>query len=148
MEVILVKDVKNLGFKNDIVAVKPGYALNYLLPQGLAKSATESAKKVILENQKQAEHKAQNLFDEAQKLSEELTARVFSVATKVGENGKIFGSINNIMLSKALADKGLSVDRHKISIKGHPKTAGQYEAEIDLHKEVKVNIQFEVVAED
>lgn len=147
MELILREDVKGLGYKNDIVKVKPGFGRNYLLPQGLAIVASESNKKVVAENVKQAAHKAEKIKKEAEALAEKIAGATIEIATKVGETGKIFGKVTSLQVSDSLKAKGIEVDRKKISFKEDIKTVGEYTAYFDLHKEVKTSIQVKVVAE-
>jgi large subunit ribosomal protein L9 len=146
MEVILKEDIKGLGYKNDIVKVKAGHGRNYLIPQGFAIMATESNKKVVVENTKQAAHKAEKIKTEAQAIAEKIGALVLEIKAKVGESGKIFGAITSLQISDALKDKGISVDRKKITFKTEVKEAGEYLASLDLHKEVKHDVKFRVVA--
>jgi|SRR6185437_10466822 len=145
MEVILKEDIKNLGYKNDIVKVKPGYGRNYLIPQGLAIIANESNKKVSEENSKQAAHKAEKLKGDAKSLAEKIGSIVLDIPAKVGEKGKIFGAITSLQISDVLKDKGFAVDRKKISFKGEVKEVGEYTAVLDLHKEVKHEVKFKVI---
>ncbi|MBR4851608.1 MAG: 50S ribosomal protein L9 [Tidjanibacter sp.] len=145
MQVILIKDVEKLGYANDIVDVKPGYANNYLLPQGYAKVATESAKKVLAENLRQRAHKDAKILADAQALAEKIENLQFTLTAKAEEE-KIFGSITSADLAGALAEKGIEVDRKTITLDA-VKTLGEYEATIKLHKEVKATIHFSVVAE-
>jgi len=148
MEIILKQEVQNLGSKNEIVKVKPGYARNYLIPQGLATIATESARKVLAENLKQRAHKEAKILEEARATAEALSKATITVGAKAGENGKIFGSVNTIQIADAIAKLGFKVDRKAISTKlDHIKDLGQYKASIKLHKEVSVEVDFEVVAE-
>ncbi len=147
MELILKEDVKGLGYKNDIVKVKPGYGRNYLLPQGIAIVATESNKKVVAENVKQAAHKAERIKKEAEALAEKITTTSIEIKTKVGETGKIFGKVTSLQVSEMLKAKGIEVDRKKISFKEDVKTVGEYTAYFDLHKEVKTTAQVKVEAE-
>ena len=144
MQVILIKDVEKLGYANDIVDVKPGYANNYLLPQGYAKVATESAKK-LAENLRQRAHKDAKILADAQALAEKIENLQFTLTAKAEEE-KIFGSITSADLAGALAEKGIEVDRKTITLDA-VKTLGEYEATIKLHKEVKATIHFSVVAE-
>jgi large subunit ribosomal protein L9 len=146
MEVILKEDIKGLGYKNDIIKVKAGHGRNYLIPQGFAIMATESNKKVVVENTKQAAHKAEKIKTEAQGIAEKIGAMVLEIKAKVGESGKIFGAITSLQISDALKDKGISVDRKKITFKTEVKEAGEYLASLDLHKEVKHDVKFKVVA--
>ncbi|MHA6249010.1 50S ribosomal protein L9 [Pontibacter sp. CAU 1760] len=146
MEVILKDDVKFLGYKNDIVTVKPGYGRNYLIPQGLAVLADKSSKKVVAENIRQAAHKAEKIKNDAQELANSIGNTVLEIPAKVGESGKIFGSVTTLQLSDALKAKGYDVDRKRISFDQDVKTAGEYTATINLHKEVKHQVAFNVVA--
>ena len=144
MEVILIKDMDNLGYANDIVNVKPGYANNYLIPQGYAKAATAAAKKVLAENLKQRAHKDAKILADAQALAEKI-ANLPLVITVKAEEGKIFGAVTSTDLAEALAAKGVEVDRKAIAVEG-VKTVGEYEAVAKLHREVKAAIKFSVVA--
>jgi large subunit ribosomal protein L9 len=146
MEVLLKEDIKGLGYKNDLVKVRPGYGRNFLIPRGLAVMATESNKKLIAENVKQAAHKAEKLKKDAEAIAEKIGNVVLEIKAKVGESGKIFGAITSLQISDALKDKGFPVDRKKISFKGEVKEVGEYTAILDLHKEVKKDIKFKVVA--
>ena len=148
MEVILKEDIKGLGFKNDTVSVKPGFGRNYLIPQGLALTATTSNKKVIAENVKQAAHKAEKVKNDALALVEKIGALTLEIKQKVGDNGKIFGKITSLQIADALETKGITVDRKRISFKEEEvKTVGNYTAVLLLHKEVSHEIKFEVIAE-
>ena len=142
MEVILIKDIENLGYANDIVNVKPGYANNYLIPQGYAKSATAAAKKVLAENLKQRAHKDAKILADAQALAETIANLPLSVKA---EEGKLFGTVTATDLAEALAAKGITVDRKQISVEA-VKTVGEFEATVRLHKEVKATIKFSVSA--
>ncbi|KAA5549573.1 50S ribosomal protein L9 [Adhaeribacter rhizoryzae] len=147
MEVILKDDVKGLGFKNDIVSVKPGYGRNYLIPQGIAVIADKSNKKVVAENIRQASHKAEKVKMDAQAVADQIGDTAIDLPAKVGESGKIFGAVTTTQLSDALRAKGIEVDRKKISFDQEVKSAGEYTASIALHKEVKHTVRFNVVAE-
>jgi large subunit ribosomal protein L9 len=147
MEVILKDDVKNLGYKNDIVTVKPGYGRNYLLPQGLAILADKTNKKIVAENVRQAAHKADKVTGDAQAIADKIGAVVLDIPAKVGESGKIFGRVTTLQLAEALKNKGIDVDRKRISFDQEPSVAGEYTATINLHKEVKHQVRFNVVAE-
>ena len=148
MEVILKKNVNKLGYTNDIVKVKPGYGRNFLIPQGYAVLATASAKKAHAEVLKQKSHKEEKLLSEAQAIAEKIGSLEISIATKAGDKGKIFGSINTIQLSDALKKAGYEVDRKSLKIKDEPiKELGSYEAEINLYKGVIQTMKFEVVEE-
>ena len=146
MQIILLTDIANLGHKDDIVNVKPGYGRNYLIPQGYAILATESARKVVAENIKQRAHKEAKLKAEAEELVAKLADVKLTIGAKTSSTGKIFGSVNNIMISEALTAKGFDVDRKKIVLK-EIKEVGTYTAVIKLHREVKVDVEFEVVSE-
>jgi len=147
MEVILKQDIKKLGEKDDIVTVKPGYGRNYLIPQGFAVLATESAKKVLAENIRQAQFKQDKIKKDAAELATKLEGVKLTIGAKAGESGKIFGSVNNIQIAEALKKQGFEVDRRRITFEEDPKTLGEYVANLNLHKEVKVQLPFEVVAE-
>ena len=146
MQIILLTDIANLGHKDDVVNVKPGYGRNFLIPQGYAILATESAKKVVAENTKQRAHKEAKLKAEAQEMAAKLEALKLTIGAKTSSTGKIFGSINNIMISEALQSQGFDLDRKKIILK-EIKEVGTYSAIIKLHRDVKVNVEFEVVSE-
>ncbi len=145
MEIILIKDIENLGYANDIVNVKPGYANNYLIPQGFAKAATASAKKVLAENLKQRAHKDAKILADAQALAEKIENLPLTITVKA-EEGKIFGSVTSADLAEALAAKEIVLDRKVITVEP-VKTVGEYEAVAKLHREVKATIKFSVVAE-
>jgi large subunit ribosomal protein L9 len=147
MELILKEDISGLGYKNDIVKVKDGYGRNYLIPQGLASLATESAKKVLAENMKQAAHKAEKIKKAAQAIADGIGEMVIEVKAKAGESGKIFGAVTTIQVSDALKEKGFEVDRRKITFKSEVKMLGEYVAILDLHKEVKKELPFKVVTD-
>ncbi|TAF77569.1 MAG: 50S ribosomal protein L9 [Bacteroidetes bacterium] len=147
MEIILKEDFKGLGYKNDVVVVKPGYGRNYLIPRGIGILASETNKKVVAENIKQAAHKAEKLKKDAVELSEKLAKLSLEIGAKVGDSGKIFGSITPLQLSDALKNKGFNIDRKKITFKVEIKEAGEYEAFVDLHKEIHQAVKFTVVAE-
>ena len=148
MEVILKEDVQGLGYKNDLVNVKPGYGRNYLIPQGLAIIASDSNKKVLEENIRQASHKAEKIKLDAEELASQISAIVIEIPTKVSDTGKIFGSVTNTQLADALRIQGVDIDRRKISIvQKEIKVIGEYSATVDLHKEVKPTFTFKVVGE-
>jgi len=144
MEVILKKDMENLGYANDIVNVKPGYANNYLIPQGLATAATASAKKVLAENLRQRAHKDAKILADAQALAQTIGNLSLSLSVKA-EEGKLFGTVTAADLAEALAAKGIELDRKVISVETI-KPGGEYEASARLHKEVKAVIKFSVSA--
>lgn len=146
MQVILIKDVENLGYANDIVEVRPGYANNYLIPQGYAKSATASARKVLAENLKQQAHKEAKLVADAEALAARLAETVLKITAKA-EEGHIFGSVTAAHLAEALGAQGIEVDRKSISV-DPVKTIGAYEASVKIYKGIGATIKFEVVAEE
>ena len=146
MEVILKQDVRKLGSKDDVVKVKAGYGRNFLLPKGLAIVADESSKKVHTEVLKQRAHKEAKIKAEAEKVAEKLKSMVVKVGAKVGESGKIFGSVNAIQLAEAIKNLGFDVERKNIQLDEEGiKTLGSYHATVKLHKEVIVKLPFEVV---
>ena len=148
MEIILKQDVQRLGHKDDIVTVKNGYARNYLIPQGYAILATESAKKVHAENMRQRAHKEEKIRQEAQELAAKLQDVTLSLGAKTSSTGKIFGSVNNIQIAEALKEKGYDVDRKKINLDENAvKEIGNYIATIKLYRDIKVDIKFEVISE-
>ena len=146
MEIILLTDIANLGHKDDIVDVKQGYGRNYLIPQGYAILATPSARKVVAENLRQRAHKEAKLKAEAEELAAKLAEVKLTVGAKTSSTGKIFGSVNSIMISESLKEKGFDIDRKKIVLKD-VKEIGTYTALIKLHREVKVDVEFEIVSE-
>ena len=146
MEIILKEDVVNLGYKNDIVTVKSGYGRNYLIPTGKAVIASPAAKKMLAEELKQRAHKLEKIKKDAEALAEQLKGVSLTIATKVSATGTIFGSVSNIQSAEELAKLGHNVDRKIIFVKG-VKEVGSYTATVKLHKEVSVEIPFEVVAE-
>lgn len=148
MEIILKQDIEKLGFKDELVKVKDGYGRNFLIPRGMAIIANSSNKKVLQENLKQRAKKDAKLKEEAMKTVEALKNEVINVAVKAGEKGKIFGSVNTIMLADALQKAGHNVDRKYITIRGEAiKQLGKYDADVRLHREVSASFKFEVVAE-
>ncbi len=147
MEVILKQDVKSLGDKDDVVNVKPGYGRNYLIPKGYAIQATVSARKVLAENLKQAQFKQDKIRKDADSIAARLEGIKLTIGAKAGESGKIFGAINTIQIADALKKEGFEVDRRRITFDQDPKMVGDYIANVNLHKEVKVQVPFEVVAE-
>jgi large subunit ribosomal protein L9 len=147
MEVILKQDIKNLGEKDDVVNVKPGYGRNFLIPQGFAILATTSSRKVLAENLKQAQFKQDKIRKDADAIAARLEGVTLSIGAKAGETGKIFGAINTIQIADALKKEGFEVDRRRITFDTEPKFVGDYTANLNLHKEVKVKVPFTVVAE-
>jgi len=149
MEIILTQDVKNLGYKNDIVNVKPGYARNFLIPQGMAILATESARKVLAENMRQQAYKQEKIKKEAQELAAVLEGLSLRIPAKAASTGKIYGSVNNVQIANAIKEaKGIEIDRKHILVDDDTiKEVGNYKAKVRLHKDVTVEISFEVFAE-
>ena len=148
MQIILKENIEKLGAKDEIVSVKAGYARNYLIPRGYAVPATDSALKMHAENLKQRAHKETKILAEAQATAEKIASVSIKLITKASDTGKIFGSINTIQLSEALAKEGYAIDRKSISIsEEHIKNVGTYEARVKLHKEVSATFNFEVVGE-
>jgi large subunit ribosomal protein L9 len=146
MEVILKKNVDKLGYKDETVTVKPGYGRNFLIPQGYAILATASNKKAHAEMMKQRAHKETKIVAEAEAIAAKLVDVTVQISTKVGENGKIFGSVNTVQLAEALRTAGFDIDRKSLKIKDEPiKEVGTFEAEANLHKGVKPTFKFEVV---
>lgn len=146
MEIILKTDIVGLGYKNDVVIVKPGYARNYLIPQGFAQLATASNRKVLAENLKQAAHKAEKIKTAALTMAETIGDMVITIPMKTGESGRIFGRVTNTQVSDFLKEKGFDIDRKKIALEDI-KNIGDYTATLDLHKEVKHKVAVQVVAE-
>lgn len=145
MELILKQDVENLGFKDDIVTVKNGYGRNFLIPQGLAILATSSARKVLAENLKQRAFKEQKLIEDAQKRAKELAKLELKIEAKAGAGNKLFGSVGTIDIENALSKAGQSVERKAIKLSGGSvKTLGNHTASVRLHREVFVDVAFEV----
>ena len=147
MEIILKEDVIGLGYKNDIVNVKPGYGRNYLIPTGKGVIASESAKKVLAEDLKQKAHKLEKIKNDALALAAKLGEVSLTIPTKVSATGVVYGSVNSLQIADELQKKGFSIDR-KIIIVKDVKAVGSYVATVKLHKEVSVEIPFEVVAEE
>lgn len=144
MELILKQDVNKLGFKDDIVTVKPGYGRNYLIPQGFAVLATPSAKKVLAENLRQRAHKEAKLIEDANKVAEAIKGLEIKITAKAGGE-KLFGSVTNADIAEALAAQGHDIDR-KFITSGTIKRVGKYSANVRLHREVKVDLPYEIVA--
>jgi len=147
MEIILKEDIISLGYKNDIVTVKDGYGRNYLIPAGKAIIASASAKKVVAENLRQRAHKLTKIKDDAQAIADKLAqVETLIIPMKVSATGVIYGSVNSLQISDKLKEKGFEIDR-KIILMSDVKQIGSYQATIKLHKEISVEIPFEVVAE-
>ena len=148
MDIILKDNVTGLGDKNDLVRVKDGYGRNFLIPTGKGILATSSAKKMREENLRQRAHKEAKIVEAAKALATKLTGMALKIGAKVGDSGKIFGSVNTIQLAEAISKLGVEVDRKDISIVNEPiKEVGTYEATVKFHKDVVETISFEVVGE-
>jgi len=148
MEIILKENMPSLGEKNDIVTVKDGYGRNYLIPKGIAIQATPSALKIHAENTRQRAHKEEKIKKEAESVAAKMEGISLTLGAKTSSTGKIFGSVNNIQLAEALAKQGFKIDRKQIIIEDEQiKNIGKYKAVVKLHREVKVDIEFEVVTE-
>ena len=148
MELILKEDVQNLGFKDEIVNVKNGYGRNFLIPQGKAIIATESARKVLAENLKQRTFKEKSIIDEANKIAKKIKSLDIKITSKVGSGDKLFGSVNNSDLASAISKKGPELDKKFVSLPGRNiKRLGKYIAKIRLHREVSFELPFEIVPE-
>ena len=146
MEILLKKDIDRLGLKDEIVEVKNGYGRNYLIPKGMAILATDSVKKAHAEVLKQKAHKDNKIKEEATKLLDKISKKSFKVPVKVGENGKIFGSVTNIQLADALEKAGFNIERKNIILpKNNIKDIGKFEADLILHKDLKAKISFEII---
>ncbi|MFM2375805.1 MAG: hypothetical protein RLZZ165_902 [Bacteroidota bacterium] len=146
MDVILKKYHKDLGEKNDIVSVKPGFARNFLIPQGIAIMATETNRKIHAENMRQAAHKKDHIKNEALRIAEEMGKLTLTIATLAGPDGRLFGSVTPTMVASQLEAKGFEVERQRILFDAAIKEVGQYEVTVDLHKEVKAKVKIEVVS--
>ena len=148
MEVILKQDVKNLGYKDDVINVKPGYGRNFLIPQGLATIATVSTKKMLTETVKQRAFKEQKIKAAAEKAATALKDLKVTVGAKAGESGKIFGSVTSVQLADAIKKLGYEIDRKNITMSEEGvKTLGTYTADVRFHKDVTTTVTFEVVQE-
>ena len=148
MEIILKEDMPRLGHKNDVISVKDGYARNYLIPKGIAVAATASAKKILAENKRQQAHKEEKIKNEALETAKKFEGLTLTIGTKTSSTGKIFGSVTNIQIAEALQEKGFDIDRKMISFKDDTiKEVGNYVAIIKLHRDVTVELPFEVVSE-
>ncbi|MDR2139814.1 MAG: 50S ribosomal protein L9 [Tannerella sp.] len=147
MQVILKENVVNLGYKDDVVTVKDGYGRNFLIPRGKAVIASESAKKVLAENLKQRAHKLAKIKEDAVAMAAKIENVSLVISTKTSSTGTIFGSVTNIQIADKLAKLGYEIDRKLIFIKEPVKEIGKYNAQIKLHKEVSVDIPFEVISE-
>jgi large subunit ribosomal protein L9 len=139
--------VQGLGYKNDVVKVKPGYGRNYLIPTGVALIANDSNKRMTAENVRQAAHKAAKVKQDAEALAQKIGDLTIEIGTKAGESGKIFGAVTAVQVADVLKNRGFEVDRKKVHFKEQPKQLGTYSVTLDLHKEVKHEIKVNVVAE-
>lgn len=147
MEIILKEDIIGLGYKDDVLTVKAGYGRNYLIPQGKAIVANSSTKKVLAENLKQRAHKLEKIKNEAVAFADKLKDISLSIGAKTSSSGKIFGSVTDIQIAESLSKAGFEIERKSIKLKEGVKEVGKYKATVNLHKEVSVEIDFEVVAE-
>jgi len=148
MEIILKENVANVGFKDELVTVKAGFGRNFLIPSGKAILATESAKKVLAENLKQKAFKEKSIIDKTNKIASKISKLDIKLSVKVGPDGKLFGSISNADIAKALIDKKIEVEKENISIPGKSiKRIGKYQASIRLHREVSTQLNFELLPE-
>jgi large subunit ribosomal protein L9 len=146
MDVILKKYHKDLGEKNDVVSVKPGFARNFLIPQGIAIQATETNRKILTENLRQASHKKDHIKNEALRIAEELEKLSLTIETLAGPDGRLFGSITPLMVAQQLESKGYTIERPRITFEAPIKDVGSYTVTIDLHKEVKAKVKIEVTS--
>ncbi|MCE1156133.1 MAG: 50S ribosomal protein L9 [Bacteroidales bacterium] len=147
MEIILKEDVINLGYKGDIVKVRDGYGRNFLIPQKKAVLATESAKKMLAEDNRQRAHKLERIKNEALELAEKVKDITLTIGAKTSTTGKIFGAVGPVQIADAFEKAGFTVDRRVIALKEPVKEIGSYKATLKLHKEVSVEVAFEVVSE-
>lgn len=148
MEIILLQDVNKLGQKDDLVTVKNGFGRNYLIPKGFAVAASPSAKKMHAENLRQKAHKQEKIKAEAQQIATKMDGLKLTIGAKTSSSGKIFGSVNTIQIAEAIKEKGFDIDRKNISLpEDQIKEVGKYKATIKLHRDVKVEIEFEIVGE-
>lgn len=147
MEIILTQDVPNLGYRGDIVKVRPGYARNYLIPQRMGMIANDANRKMADENAKQGANKLAKVKADAQSLANVLGHTTIEISAKTGTSGKIFGSITTLQIAQALKEKGFDIDRRKIHLNEEIKNTGEYHATIDLHKEVKATVNLNIIGE-
>ena len=148
MEIILKKDVENLGFTDDVVTVKNGYGRNFLIPQGKAILATISAKKALAEKLKQSANKDKSAIEEANKILKKLEKLELTISAKIIESDKLFGSVTNLDISKKLAEEGFEIEKNSIILSSNIKKTGKYSAKIRLHREVNFELSFEVVSSE
>ncbi|MCQ2319805.1 MAG: 50S ribosomal protein L9 [Bacteroidales bacterium] len=149
MDIILKQDINNLGYKNDIVTVKPGYARNFLIPQGMAILATERNRKILAEEMRQQAHKEEKVRNEAQEKANVINGLALRIPAKASETGKIYGSVNNVQIANAIKEAcNLDIDRKQIVLSDDAiKEIGTYKAKVRLHKDVQAEVNFEVYAE-
>ena len=148
MEIILIHDVNKLGQKDDLVNVKAGYGRNFLIPRGYAIDATPSAKKMHTENLRQRAHKEQKIRIAAQEMASKMAGLKIIVGAKTSTSGKIFGSVNTIQIAESLKEKGFDIDRKNITLpEDQIKEVGNYKAIVKLHRDVKVEVDFEILGE-
>ena len=147
MQVILLEDVANRGYKDEVVTVKSGYGRNYLIPQKKAIIASESAKKILAENLRQRSHKLEKVKTDAQSMAAKLEGMTLTIGAKTSSSGTIFGSVTNIQIADELVKKGFEIDRKNIIIKEHIKEVGSYKAVVKFHKDIVIEIPFEVISE-
>tara|TARA_B100000886_G_scaffold117950_1_gene79323 strand:+ start:15228 stop:15677 length:450 start_codon:yes stop_codon:yes gene_type:complete len=148
MEIILKKDVENLGFTDDVVTVKNGYGRNFLIPQGKAILATISAKKALAEKLKQSANKDKSAIEEAIKILKKLEKLELTISAKIIESDKLFGSVTNLDISKKLKEEGFEIEKNSIILSSNIKKTGKYSAKIRLHREVNFELSFEVVSSE
>lgn len=148
MDIILNQDIKGLGYRYDIVKVRPGYGRNYLIPQGLARIATESNLKERNENVRQASHRVEKVLQDARTMADALSGMHLTLAVRVGQKGRLFGAVTTLQVSEALKGQGLEIDRRKLSVPADMKELGVYEVEVDLHREVKAQLKLELVPQE
>tara|TARA_Y100001980_G_C14506016_1_gene281605 strand:+ start:88 stop:537 length:450 start_codon:yes stop_codon:yes gene_type:complete len=148
MEIILKKDVENLGFVDDVVTVKNGYGRNFLIPQGKAILATISAKKALAEKLKQSANKDKSAIEEANKILKKLEKLELTISAKVIESDKLFGSVTNLDICKKLTEEGFEIEKNSIILSSNIKKTGKYSAKIRLHREVNFELSFEVVSSE
>jgi large subunit ribosomal protein L9 len=148
MDIILKKDIPNLGDKDDIVSVKDGYARHYLIPKGMAVIATSSARKMHEENMRQRAHKIEKLRDEAQAQADKISNTKLRIGAKTSKSGKIFGSVNDNILAETLEKEGINIDRKNIKLQDSVKEIGKYKANIKLYKDIEAEFEFEVYSEE
>ncbi|MGC9331547.1 MAG: 50S ribosomal protein L9 [Bacteroidales bacterium] len=148
MDIILKKNIPNLGEKDDIVNVRNGYARHYLIPNGMAVIATKSARKMHEENMRQRTHKIEKMREEAQNHADKIANTKLRIGAKTSSTGKIFGSVNEIILAETLEKEGITVDRKNIKLDNTVKEVGKYKASVKLYKDIEAEFEFEVYSEE